>query len=292
MLIEFLCKLFSSRCQLKTLQLDISKELTNGMIPRYLASNSFLCQYQSCCITLRHLFIRLERKSVLENIIQHLPNLEQISVQFDSSLVLRPLSKSNVETLKNSNGNWFNKVPKLRYLSLQTYINEDFEFIYLKWFLNNLNHIEKLRLYLKSGKLNENRCQKIWKSFIDANFIREYCLPDTIPNLIYFNFYICSECQLSFNDIEKIINSFKIHSFFISYQWTNVKCLFDPILSCQHIFSSFSKRIQSSDSLIKYPNIFNYPHTADSRFQHYLYPSLYLFLEQFNELSSNISSIK
>ncbi|CAF4521330.1 unnamed protein product, partial [Rotaria sp. Silwood2] len=201
---KFLCKLFSSRCQLTTLRLDISKELTGGMIHRYLASNSYLCQHQSCSITLRHLFIRLKHTSVLENIIQHVPNLEQISVQFDSSLVLDPLWKSHIETLKNSNGNWFNKVPKLRYLSLQTYINEDLEFIYLKWFLNNLNYIERLRLYLKSGKLNENRCQKIWKSFIDANFIREYCLPDTISNLIYFNFYICSECQLSFNDIEKI----------------------------------------------------------------------------------------
>ena len=110
MLIKFLCKLFSSRCQLTTLRLDISKELTGGMIHRYLASNSYLCQHQSCCITLRHLFIRLKHTSVLENIIQHVPNLEQMSLQYDSSLVLDPLWKSHVETLKKSNGNWFNKV--------------------------------------------------------------------------------------------------------------------------------------------------------------------------------------
>ncbi|CAF4342475.1 unnamed protein product, partial [Rotaria sp. Silwood2] len=292
---QFLCQLFSVQCQLTTLRLDISNELVDGNIHRCLTSNSHLSsnfmrrQPQSCCMTLRRLFIRLKYTCFLKNIIKHVPNLEQMSVQFDSSLGLDPLWKSHVETLRKSNKNWSNKVPKLRYLSLQTFIYEDLQFVYLKWLLNNLNHVEKLRLHLKSDKLIETRCQKIWKTFIDANFIREYCLPDTIPNLIDFNFYICSECQLSFNDIEKIINSFKIHSFFILHQWTNVKCLFDPIMSCQHLFSS-SNTVQFSDSLINYPNIFNWPHIGGTWFQ--LHPSLYLFLEQFNELSPNISCIK
>ena len=38
---------------------------------------------------------------------------------------------------------------------------------------------------------------KIWRSVIDADFIRQYCLPDRIINLIDFDFYVCSECQLS-----------------------------------------------------------------------------------------------
>ncbi|CAF5117350.1 unnamed protein product [Rotaria magnacalcarata] len=122
------------------------------------------------------------------------------------------------------------------------------EFVYLKWLLNRFNYVEKLQLHLKSDYLIDTGSQNIWKSFIDANFIRQYCLPDTIPNLMYFDFYICSQCQLSYNDIEKIINSFKIHSFFINHQWTNVKCLFDPIMSSQHLFSSFTNTSQFSNN--------------------------------------------
>ncbi len=112
------------------------------------------------------------------------------------------------------------------------------------------NYVEKIQVHLKSYILIETKSQNIWKSFIDANFIRQYCLPDTIPNLIDFNFYICQHCQLSYNDIERITDSFKIHPFFISHQWTNVKCLFDPIMSCQHLFSSFINTSQISDNLM------------------------------------------
>ncbi len=142
------------------------------------------------------------------------------------------------------------QIPKLRYFSLKTFIYQDPEFIYIKSLLNNLNYIEKLQLHIKNDKLIETRCQNIWKSFMDANFIRQYCLPDIIPNLINFDFYICSQCQLSLDDVEKITNSFKIHSFFIDHQWTNVKCLFDPIMSCQHLFSYSTNAFQSSDSLM------------------------------------------
>jgi hypothetical protein len=120
----------------------------------------------------------------------------------------------------------------------------------LKWLLNNLNYVEKLQVHLKSDNIIETRSKNIWKSFIDADFIRQYCLPDMITNLIDFNFYICTQCQLSINDIEKIINSFKIHSFFIEHQWTNVKCLFDPIMSCQHLFSSFTNTLQFSNNFM------------------------------------------
>jgi hypothetical protein len=139
-------------------------------------------------------------------------------------------------------------MPKLRYFCLKTFIYKDVDFVYLKWLLNNLNYIEKLQLHLKGDPLIHSRIQKIWKSFIDANFIREYCLPDITHNLIDFNFYICSECELSSDDIERIRNSFKNHSFFIDHQWTNVQCLFDPIMSCQHLFSSFTPAFHFSNS--------------------------------------------
>ncbi|CAF4638141.1 unnamed protein product, partial [Rotaria sp. Silwood2] len=229
MLKQFLCQLFSGQCQLKSLRLDISNEFRDGFFHRCLSSNSNLSfdfiqyPYRSSCVTLRRLHIRLNQSCFLENLIEYVPNIEQMSIECDCSLSSYRLTTSNIETLSQLNENWFNKIPKLRCFSLKTFINNGSDIIYLKWLLNNMNYIEKLQLHLRSDKLIETKCQNILKSFIDANFIRQYCLPDIIPNLIYFNFYIYSQCQLSFNDIERITNSFKIHSFFIEHQWTNVK---------------------------------------------------------------------
>jgi hypothetical protein len=139
-------------------------------------------------------------------------------------------------------------MPKLRYCSLKTFIFTDEGFVHLKWFLNHLNYIKKLQLHLKSESLAQTDNKSIWKSLIDANFIYKYCLPDTTPNLIDFNFYICSTCRLSSNEIEQIRNSFQIHSFFLSHQWTNVRSLFDRTMSCQHLFSSFTSAHHSSSS--------------------------------------------
>ncbi|CAM4942039.1 unnamed protein product [Rotaria socialis] len=99
-----------------------------------------------------------------------------------------------------------------------------------------------------------------------------------------------TECQLSLNDIEKIIDSFKIHSFFISHQWTNVKCLFDPIMSCQHLFSSFSNTLKLPNNRINQLYVFNWPNIDKLSFR--LHPPLYLFLQEFNDLSPNIRCIK
>ncbi|CAF3496228.1 unnamed protein product [Rotaria socialis] len=254
---QLLCQLFSGRCRLKSLRLDISNEFTSGDIHQCLVGNSYFSsnfivnQCESCCMTLRRLFIRLKYTFFLENLIEHVPNLEEI---------------------------------------LKTFICEDAEFVYLKRLLNNLNYVEKLKVHLKSDKLIETRRRNIWKSVIDANFIRHYCLPDKIINLINFDFYIYSQCQLSSNDIKRIIKSFNIHSFFVDYKWTNVKCLFDPIIECQHLFSCFTSALQFSDSLNNYSYIFNWPRIDFIWFD--LYPSLHLFLEQFNELSPNISCIE
>ncbi|CAF4731173.1 unnamed protein product, partial [Rotaria sp. Silwood1] len=116
-------------------------------------------------------------------------------------------------------------VPRLKSFTLKSFVHTDFEFTYLKWLLNNLNHITKLQIHLYSNYTLKTD-QLIWKSIIDANFIRQYCLPDQIINLKYFYFYICAKRQSSLNNISEIINSFKINSFFISHQWTNVQCPF------------------------------------------------------------------
>ncbi|CAF0839224.1 unnamed protein product [Rotaria sordida] len=256
MIEQLLCQLFSGQCKLKSLSLDISNDWSNGVIHHCLLPNSYLstnfiqCQHQSSCVTLRRLYIRINQTCFLENLIEYAPNLEQMTIELFDSINSYALRISNIETLSHSNENWFNKLPKLRCFNLKTFINDDMNMIYLKWLLNNINYVEKLQLHLRSIKFIETRRQNILKSFIDANFIRQYCLPDTIPNLIYFNFYICSQRQLSFNDVERITNSFKIHSFFISRRWTNVKCLFDPIMSCQHLFSSFINTSQITNNLM------------------------------------------
>lgn len=116
MIEQFVCRLFSSQCQLKSLRLDIGNDFVIGRIHlclapnSYLSSNSIQYQLESCCITLRRLHIRLQCTSVLENLIEHLPNLEKLSVEFVLSLELNSSWKRNVETLRQSNKNWFCKV--------------------------------------------------------------------------------------------------------------------------------------------------------------------------------------
>jgi hypothetical protein len=102
MIEQFLCKLFSAQCQLKSLQLDISNDFRNGSIHRCLSLNSIQNQHQSRCVALRHLHIRLNQTCFLENLIEYVPNLEQLSVEFDSSLGSYASWKSNEK--------WFNKV--------------------------------------------------------------------------------------------------------------------------------------------------------------------------------------
>jgi len=137
----------------------------------------------------------------------------------------------------------------LKCFTLKSFLHTDFEFIYLKWLLNNLNHITKLEIHLHVRDIWKE-VQLILKSVIDANFIRQYCLPDQIINLKYFYFYIRTQCSSSLNNISEIINSFKINSFFIDHQWTNVQGFYDKNMSYQHIFSSNLKKFQRSILLL------------------------------------------
>ncbi|CAF4664687.1 unnamed protein product, partial [Rotaria sp. Silwood2] len=121
-------------------------------VHRCLSSNSDLSSnlIQSCNITLRRLHIRVNHGLFLESLIEYIPNLEQISVEFNGPLQADTLWESNIEALKQSNENWFNKIPKLQCFSLKTFIDNDLEFIYLKWLLNNLNYVKKLQVHIKS----------------------------------------------------------------------------------------------------------------------------------------------
>lgn len=124
-------------------------------------------------------------------------------------------------------------MPKLKSFSLKSVILNDLELVYLKWIINNVYYIEKLkvRLYIQI-RTNET-------NVIDVNYLREYIMPDILIHLIDFDFYIVSKCKLLFeHDIEKIIDSFKKDQIFIDRHWADVKCYFDRVLLCQHISSS------------------------------------------------------
>ncbi|CAF3285686.1 unnamed protein product, partial [Rotaria sp. Silwood2] len=125
---------------------------------------------------------------------------------------------------------------------------------------------------------------------VDANFIRQYCLPDIITNIKDVCFYIVSQCQLLSNQIEKIINSFKIDEFFISRHLTNVTCFFDPFNSYQHLSSYIVNKLQFMNGLVFHPNIFTWPHIQDVSID--LHPSLSLLLERFDEIFPNVSNIQ
>ncbi len=137
-------------------------------------------------------------------------------------------------------------MPKLKCFILDTIVADALELAYLKWILNNLNHIQKLKLRLRNCYESRTK-HTLYTSVLDANFIRQYCLPDEVINLIYFDFHISSKCKLTMIDTEQIIHSFQIHPFFVDHQWTNVKYFYDPINSYQYL----------SSSLIYTPRFFN-----------------------------------
>ncbi|CAF4408349.1 unnamed protein product, partial [Rotaria sp. Silwood2] len=264
MLEELILKLFSNQSRLISLQLDIACDDSYANLHRCLEPHITLASFsiftrRPSCLTLRRLYIHIKYTCFLERLIEYVPVLQQLSV------------------------------PKLESFTLKTSVDNDSEFAYLKWILNNLNHIKKLKIHLKSDALYETS-KAIWKSVIDANFIRRYCLPDEAINLRNFDFYIFSKCKVPMIDIEEIINSFKIHPFFVDHQWTNIKCFFDSITSYQHLTSSLNYTPRFSNCLINERNLFNWPQTRYVWMN--LQPSLYLFLEQFNELFPNVSCIK
>ncbi|CAF4475062.1 unnamed protein product [Rotaria socialis] len=156
--------------------------------------------------------------------------------------------------------------------------------------MNHLSLFSKEQNIYLSGEEVWRNDQIIWKSVIDANVIRHYCLPDKIINLIDSYFYILSKRQLSLSDIEKITSSFKMnYFFFIKHQWANVKCFYDGSKSYQHLFSSTQSKSQCLHMLNKYPCIDRWSNIRCIQLN--FHPSLYLFLEQLDGLCPNVSSI-
>ena len=107
--------IFSEKCQLECLQLDISEEYQSGPLHQCLSTNSsgsIPTHPRSKCITLRRLDVRLNSTCFLRDLIEYVPNLEQLSVQLISSLDIYLSHERQIEALGKSNENWFNKVRK------------------------------------------------------------------------------------------------------------------------------------------------------------------------------------
>ncbi|CAM4900526.1 unnamed protein product [Rotaria socialis] len=224
---ELIRHLFSNECRLTSLRLDFASKHNDidhlqCLKPHdNLSSGSMIAdKYKFCCSTLRRLHIHIAHTCFFEHLIDYVPALEQLFVFSEHSSNIKRQLTAGINIFVQTNDNWVNKVPKLESFTLKTSVENDIEFTYLKWILNNLNHIKKLKIHLTSDGAYGTDAT-IWKSVVDANFIRRYCLPDKVINLTHFDFYISSSCELQMNNISDIIDSFKIHPLFIDHQWTN-----------------------------------------------------------------------
>ncbi|CAF4130132.1 unnamed protein product [Rotaria sordida] len=295
---EFIRQLFSSKCQLTSLRLDISQDNSLYQIHKCFSSSSSSDIYSNQidnqlvtnCMTLRRLHIHVIHGYFIEHIIEHVPALKILSVVIEDSLAQEQLYHIKTKKFSSTIVNWYDKIPKLKCFTLYSHILVDLEFVYLKWILNSVNYVEKLKLRLHVNLTYQEDSMKR-HYFIDANFINEYCLPDISKNLIIFNFYIRFKCQLlSDNNIQIIENSFKIHRFFIDHHWIKVKCFFDSIMSYQHISSTGMIKPKFFNSIKNYSHIFDWYHMKSLEVD--LCPSIDLVLEQFDILFPHITSIQ
>ncbi len=113
---ELIRQFFTSECGLTSLRLDIAcgdtqRDLHHCLKPPDTTSvYSIFEQYQPYCRTLRRLYIHLEYTCFLEHLVEHVPSLEELYTCFRHSLQISPRSEVEIETLIQSNGNWFTKV--------------------------------------------------------------------------------------------------------------------------------------------------------------------------------------
>ncbi|CAF3645157.1 unnamed protein product [Rotaria socialis] len=110
---EFIRQLFSGKCRLISLRIDLV--YGDFGLYQYFKLNHYLScsiteQYRASCHTLRRLHIHLNYTYFLEYLIEHLPVPENLNVIFCDSLDVRPRSMLDIENLIKTSGHWFNKV--------------------------------------------------------------------------------------------------------------------------------------------------------------------------------------
>jgi hypothetical protein len=109
---KFLRQLFSDKCQLISLELDISNDKNFVDIHECfslssISNNNIVVTH---CITLRYLHIHLIYGYFLEHIIEHVPALESLSVIFKYSLIRESSYESEMKQFPSTTLNWYKKV--------------------------------------------------------------------------------------------------------------------------------------------------------------------------------------
>ncbi|CAF1669954.1 unnamed protein product [Adineta ricciae] len=224
----------------------------------------------------------------LEHLIHHVPNLEKLSVVC-THLQLDEVRRLDVETFRASDEGWIYKVPKLKYFMLKSGIDDATELNHLKWLLNNLRHISKLRIYLKYrvGWLRNSHSNI--SNTIDTNFIRQYCLPGILSNLKDFYLYIGQPFATSTTEMERINDEFTNNLLFLNGQYIKFQVIHDQKRSYQHIFSSNLDQSQFLAQSLVEQNRYECSDIQNIRFD--LDQSFCRDLKQFSKSSLNISSI-
>jgi len=116
---ELIRQFFTSECGLTSLRLNIACDDDHRDLHHCLKTSDdtsvypIFEQHQPYCRTLRRLYIHLEYTCFLEHLIEHVPSLEELYICFRHSLEISPRSEVEVETLIQTNGNWFSKVKQL-----------------------------------------------------------------------------------------------------------------------------------------------------------------------------------
>jgi hypothetical protein len=118
---EFLRKLFSAKCQLTSVEIDISNDDSSVDIHQFYSfsidghSNVINNELITHCMNLRYLHIHLMYGYILEYIIQHTPALEILSVQFKNGLVKQSSFELEITQFAPNLFNWRDKVKSIGY---------------------------------------------------------------------------------------------------------------------------------------------------------------------------------
>ena len=104
---NLVCQLFSRKCQLVSLRLDIP----DGVSLIRIYNSSFWCYGRA--INLRYLHIRIHNKYFLHVFIEHAPNLERLSVHLEGSWVSNEFLDSSCDRFRKSNKNYSDEVRQL-----------------------------------------------------------------------------------------------------------------------------------------------------------------------------------
>lgn len=153
MLKQLIRQFFSNKCQLTCLRLDIADDYSPINIHQCLivsshpSTNTILNKMQYCCLTLRHLYICIKYTCFLEHLIEHIPNIERLSVTFKRRMDFEPRSKLNMQTLIKSSENWSEKVRR---------IYDNLVFSHLFWVQIRRTRLKIFHLHFKSFSLATN----------------------------------------------------------------------------------------------------------------------------------------